>query len=154
MQKDFKMGIIIGLFLVVLALIWLAAQPSSSIFARLRNIQQAQADSGSNSGNLSTTSKSSAPSASQSKSSSSPQSPIPSSVIVEEKSKVESATRMADKSADVPGQRFHIVMKGQTLADIARLYYGSTSKWTKIRDANPSINPDKLSPGTRLYIPP
>ncbi len=129
MQKDFKIGIIIGLFVVILIFLWLAALPSSSIFARLRNIQKAQADSAL---------LSKAPVASKSG--------APPSVVIEEPA--------AAGSADVPSQRYHIVMKNQTLSDISRIYYGSPALWTKIRDANPAINPDKVIPGTRLYIPP
>lgn len=136
MQKDFKIGLIFGLFVVVLILIWLAAQPSSSLLARLSRLQQNSRQTEDTAANVQ---KSRPQSGSVSPA-------VPSSVIVEEAS--------ASQSAEPQGQRFHIVMPNQTLSDIARIYYGSGLRWTKIRDANPSINPDKLSPGTRLYIPP
>ena len=129
MQKDFKIGIIVGLFVVILIFLWLAALPSSSIFARLRNIQKAQADA-----------------AAASKTTAVSKSTVPPNVVIEDTTPAE--------SADSPGQRFHFVMKNQTLSDIAKIYYDTGTKWTKIRDANPTINPDKLAPGTRLYIPP
>ncbi len=127
MQKDFKLGLIIGLFVVILIFMWLAALPSSSILSRLRNIQQAQADSAAT--NTPAPSKSS----------------VPPNIVIDE---------YTPPDTNIPTQRYHIVMKNQTLSDIAKIYYGSGARWTKIRDANPSINPDKVASGTRLYIPP
>ena len=52
-------------------------------------------------------------------------------------------------------QRFHIIRKDQTLSAISRQYYGSPNKWKKIVNANRDIikDPDKLKPGTKLIIP-
>ena len=51
--------------------------------------------------------------------------------------------------------RFHIVRTGETLSSISYRYYGSASKWQKIRDANQKTIKDanRLRPGTKLIIP-
>jgi hypothetical protein len=43
---------------------------------------------------------------------------------------------------------------GETMKTIARAIYGHTSKWTKIKEANPKVrDPNKLPIGTKLRIP-
>ena len=51
--------------------------------------------------------------------------------------------------------RFHIVHTGETLSSISYRYYGSASKWQKIRDANRETIKDanRLRPGTKFIIP-
>lgn len=51
--------------------------------------------------------------------------------------------------------RTHTVVKGDTLAGIARQYYGKSGQWQKIAEANKDILPDptKLKLGTVLKIP-
>ena len=52
-------------------------------------------------------------------------------------------------------QRFHTVVKGQSLSEISRLFYGTENKWRKILGANRNVikDADKLKPGTKLIIP-
>ncbi|MBN2183036.1 MAG: LysM peptidoglycan-binding domain-containing protein [Sedimentisphaerales bacterium] len=52
-------------------------------------------------------------------------------------------------------QRFHIVRKNQNLSVISRQYYGSSNNWHKIVDANRDVikDPNKLQPGMKLIIP-
>lgn len=48
----------------------------------------------------------------------------------------------------------YTVKKGDTLSDIATIYYGEPSKYTIIFNANPEIiDPDLIYPGQRLIIP-
>ena len=51
--------------------------------------------------------------------------------------------------------KIHVVQRGDTLSGISKQYYGTTTKWQKILDANRSIlkNPDSLTPGMKLVIP-
>ena len=51
--------------------------------------------------------------------------------------------------------KIHTVLKGETLSDISRIYYGSSNKWQKILNANRDKIKDfnKLRTGTRLTIP-
>jgi nucleoid-associated protein YgaU len=51
----------------------------------------------------------------------------------------------------------HTVEAGETLATIAQKFYGDSTLWRKIYDANrPAIgdNPDAIKVGTQLRIPP
>ena len=50
----------------------------------------------------------------------------------------------------------HVVKKGDTLGGIASKYYGRSSAWPKIRDANKDVlkNGVNLSLGMKLKIPP
>jgi nucleoid-associated protein YgaU len=149
MQKDFKIGLIIGLFLVIAALIWLSTLSSVSITSRFQSIQNAQTNTIQDTINSSAASKpSAAASAPAQKHSSAPALPPQ---TAQTKPPVQNKP---PETKPAPDLRFHVVLRGQTLSDIAKQYYGAASKWTKIRDANPSINPNKLQPGTRLLIPP
>jgi LysM repeat protein len=141
MQKDFKIGLIIGVFLAIIGLIWLSTLPSLSITSRFRSIQNAQTNTIEGIINPSTASQNGV-------------SPPTSSQEQQTKAPADSKSAEGGQTETISDQRFHIVLRGQTLSDIAKQYYGSASKWPKIRNANPSIDPDKLKPGTRLFIPP
>lgn len=49
----------------------------------------------------------------------------------------------------------YTVQKGDTLQEIAKEFYGTTKKWTKIYEANKDIlkGPDKVYPGQVINIP-
>jgi nucleoid-associated protein YgaU len=51
--------------------------------------------------------------------------------------------------------RTHVVRTGDTLAGLAKLYYGDGNKWRLLADANKDKIPDILSlrPGVELLIP-
>lgn len=48
---------------------------------------------------------------------------------------------------------YHTVVRGDTLWDLAKKYYGDYYKWTKIQKANGNINPYTLPIGKKLVIP-
>jgi nucleoid-associated protein YgaU len=52
--------------------------------------------------------------------------------------------------------RSHTVVSGDTLARIARKYYGNSGTWPKILEANKATleDPTKLKPGMVLVLPP
>ncbi len=52
------------------------------------------------------------------------------------------------------GETIYTVQEADTLSAIAREVYGDDRLWTKIRDANPGIDPDRLLVGQRLRLPP
>lgn len=54
------------------------------------------------------------------------------------------------------GPRSHTVVSGDTLARIARKYYGNSGTWPKILEANKATldDPTKLKPGMVLVLPP
>ena len=53
-------------------------------------------------------------------------------------------------------ERTHVVIEGDYLRRIAAIVYGDENYWILIRDANRDLipNPDFISPGTVLRIPP
>jgi nucleoid-associated protein YgaU len=60
-----------------------------------------------------------------------------------------------EQDEKIKTQKFHIVRKNQTLSAISQKYYGSANKWKKIFDANRDLikNANKLQPGMKLIIP-
>lgn len=141
MQKDFKIGMILGLVLVTAFALWLSTRPSLSIKARALNPRSAIG------GN--------------------PTKQAKSLVVIDRLSPSDelklpefSANKQPEEDPHFAGtqiktERFHIVRRGETLSDISYRYYGSADKWQKILDANrfPVKNPNRLRPGTKLIIP-
>jgi len=64
-----------------------------------------------------------------------------------------------DATAGTPGAtspgggKTHIVGKGETLGDISKQYFGTTTKWKAIIEANPGVRPENLKVGQSLVIP-
>ena len=52
------------------------------------------------------------------------------------------------------GASTYVVQAGDTLALISTAFYGTPQHWRRIADANPSLDPAQLAPGTALTIPP
>lgn len=57
-------------------------------------------------------------------------------------------------SVAVSGPRTYTIQAGDTLADISTLFYGAPEHWRLIVNANPSLNPAALAPGSVVTIPP
>lgn len=144
MQKDLKIGMILGLVLVTATMLWFFAGSNLNPKARILNLR------------------------SNRKTAPLPETfgPTKSSEIgtVREENNQLSATdnqsqepewkkyRQAEK---IKTQRFHIISEGETLSEISRKYYDSARKWQKILDANRDVIEDvsKLKPGTKIIIP-
>ncbi len=47
----------------------------------------------------------------------------------------------------------HVVERGDTLGEISKKHYGTTTKWKDIVKANPGIDAEALKVGTRLILP-
>lgn len=142
MQKDFKIGLAIGVIVAAGAVLWLATLPSLSAKARAL-----QAASGSEREN-------DQPVAEEESfySNPSPQTPpIASSPDSEIRN---TRYEIRDTNAE-PTQRIHVVQKGDTLSSISAKYYGSARQWHKIVVANSDNlpNPNRLIPGSKLIIP-
>jgi 5'-nucleotidase/UDP-sugar diphosphatase len=43
----------------------------------------------------------------------------------------------------------HVITAGDTLWDLAKTYYGDGTMWSKIAEANPSVDPTDLTIGER-----
>jgi nucleoid-associated protein YgaU len=56
-------------------------------------------------------------------------------------------------AAGVGGGKTHVVAKGETLGDISKAYFGTTTKWKQIVEANPGVRPENLKVGQSLAIP-
>ena len=54
-----------------------------------------------------------------------------------------------------PEPRIYIVQKGDTLSKIAKQFFGSSSEWRRIHEANRDRikDPDLIQPGWKLVIP-
>lgn len=152
MHKDLKIGLVLGLILVIFVTLRLATDPSLTPQARMQRIHNSDSpnltpepDTGQTNNksvtnevvNLSTTSTK-----------------TEAALETKEQTITEDSTAN-EQAAKIKPQRFHIVLKGETLSEIAYKYYGSAAKWPKILDANRRIikDADKLKPGTKIIIP-
>jgi nucleoid-associated protein YgaU len=129
MPKDLKIGMLLGLVLVMAVMLWLSIGPGLSPKARiqhLRNVATVQGNSGSPNNH-----------------------PTNSSAAIQPNSTI------YEQTGKVKTQKFHIIRQGETLSEISHKYYGSANKWRMILDANRDVVKDanKLRPGTKLIIP-
>lgn len=49
--------------------------------------------------------------------------------------------------------RGYTIKPGDNLWNISKEMYGGGTKYQRILDANPGLNPDNMKPGTRIVIP-
>lgn len=131
MRKDLKIGMGIGMVLVIGATLVISLLPSSTVERRLRETATTDFDNAQKKTQL-----------------------APSASIPPQQNKRDTASQPAPEKQDPTAtQQIHIVIKNQTLSELAVKYYDDPRKWKKIYDANPGIKPDKLLPGTKLTIP-
>lgn len=71
----------------------------------------------------------------------------------DDKAKKEETKPVAPAPGDV-AETTHVVAQGETLGEIAKKYYGRSSLYTAILEANPGITPTTLRPKQTLKIPP
>ena len=186
MQRDFKIGLIVGLVLLVVAMGWISTRESFSPQARLSREQSIPLPG------TSTLPMPSPSPASTSKTSGmhEPDVPLPFEKSTPVKTnrifdlpgeqtkqqpklalnpqqekipvlkqpvakKHPAPVKKVEKKAPVKKPRYHVVQSGQNLSTISKQYYGSSTKWKRILDANPKIirDPDKIRIGMRLLIP-
>jgi nucleoid-associated protein YgaU len=132
MPKDFKIGMFLGLVLVIGALLWLSTRPSLSARAGITVPGNSEAEQ---------------------------EEVIEQPVF--DLSRPDSRPAETDNESEtketkvVEGPRYHMVLDGETLSGISYQYYGSVNKWQKILDANKNAIKDvkNLKPGTTLLIP-
>ncbi len=144
MQRDLKIGLVLGLVLAALAAVWLSTRPSLSIEARMPHFRKAGSSEEitideqprfiTDLPNTASTETNAAVKSEQSN--------VPDFTVQEQPEKIKTT-------------KFHIVRKSETLSNISYKYYGSANKWQKILNANRKAikDPRKLRPGTRLIIP-
>jgi len=148
MQKDLKIGLILGLVIVSAAGLWLATRPGLTPQARLLDPSSAAAKA-MDEGRGTRDEKVRQPSPET-------RAPVRRAVV---ESGVESNRPVAPavnaQPETIKPQRFHIVREGETLSEISYDYYGSASKWRKIFEANRNTvkNANFVRAGTKLIIP-
>jgi hypothetical protein len=158
MQKDFKIGLFVGLIFVIVIVLWLATRPSLTPQARfmrsrrsptaltterqaeVMNISLGDAVTSQSRDSMSFTNREVAKGDTLS--------------VIERDPEPPDLT-VYERPAKIRTQRFHIVCKGDTLSAISKKYYNSPNKWQKIFNANRSQISDanKLKPGMKLIIP-
>ena len=175
MGRDFKIGLMGGVVLGFVALVWVATRPSQSPEARMSGPPRTASLDGLPAEILATSPTDSAtirpensPDESlpanltdaESARSSSPGDDQP--VPVVDRSAAgppdQSTSEQSDPIAPAPAEssaRTHIVRQRETLSAISMQYYGTPNKWQKIADANKDVlkDPNKIRPGTKLTIP-
>jgi nucleoid-associated protein YgaU len=152
MPRDLKIGMALGLVLVIAAGLWLATRPNLSTAMLQRrgadfqggDHEQEDADPNSEDRDL--------------RGRSADVSVRPNQTVTESEAEREALpydSTVYEQAEKIATERFHIVRKAETLSDISRRYYGSASKWQKIVAANRKTirDPDKLTAGTKLIIP-
>jgi nucleoid-associated protein YgaU len=131
MPKDFKIGMLLGLVLVIGVLLWLSTRPGLSAGAGITVPGNSEAEREIMEQN------GFAPN-------------LPDSRPAETDNE---GGRKETKVLE--GPRYHMVLDGETLSGISYQYYGSVNKWQKILDANKDVIKDvkNLKLGTKLIIP-
>jgi 5'-nucleotidase/UDP-sugar diphosphatase len=147
MQKDFKIGLVIGITLAAGAVIWLATLPGLS--ARARALEAA-----SNASPSPKTPPYVSPTVSLPQSTDGTQT---SRSIENQTPGIENPDTNNEPrvTSDESRTRIHVIQKGDTLSSISAKYYGSANQWRKILTANLNNLPDpnRLTPGLKLLIP-
>ena len=178
MQRDFKIGLIVGLVLLIVAMGWISTRPEFGTQARLA---QEQSVSYSPAATLpmpsvppAADSISSIERALQDSQESGERMPIEQAApiktnrlfpVYQEKDAPPIAIPPAKpkpipvpkpkKTESQPKPRYHTVESGQNLSTISKQYYGSSVQWKRILEANENVlkDPNKIRPGMRLRIP-
>jgi nucleoid-associated protein YgaU len=167
--KDFRTGLILGLVLAVIAIIWVATRPNLSPQGQTPRASRAgPLDSGPQVADRASkpTDGSDAqsvpvrPPLDDARPSGDAGPPGLQSTLVNPPSDGSPPGGVPDltiyeRAEKIKTTRFHIVRPGETLSAIARQYYGSPDAWRKLLAANRKVikDADRLAPGTKLIIP-
>ncbi len=129
MPRDYKIGMLCGLALVIVAGLWLSIHPGSSMEAGIAGPENVRDEPG----------------------------PIEQPRLEPNLPAIRPVVKEVDREevTTVKTPRYHIIRSGDTLSGISYQYYGTENKWQKILDANRDVIQDvgRLRPGTRLIIP-
>lgn len=169
MDKDFRIGLIAGVVLVVAALIWVATRPSLRPQARL----QGPAVPSSRRVSPPVQSPPAPPGQVEPSPRALPQGVIPAEPDVTPErplADLRPATEpgpagptrpnypdltVYEQTEPIQTTKFHIVQKDESLSSISQRYYGTPNRWQQILRANRDAikDPNRIIPGTKLIIP-
>jgi len=153
MQKDLKIGMLLGLVMVMVIMAWLSTGPSLSPKAA-RPAPRSPSSTGGTRTNPPPHEYAAAPNNFSTNI-------LTIQTAENNQSKPQDLTKYSaghptvEQTEKIKTQKFHIVRKGETLSEISYKYYGSASKWRILLDANRNVIEDanKLRPGTKLIVP-
>ena len=168
MDRDFKIGMICGVVLASVALLWVVTRPTLTTQARMFSPSTASSQETPQDVGSPTTEQDRVPSDAvagrQPETSPTPAAMSPLDSIVASRPLETAQTRtetrepnstVFERDEKITTTRFHIVQKGETLSGISQQYYGTANKWQDILKANELSVKDanKIRPGTKLVIP-
>ena len=158
MQKDLKIGLILGLAVVSVAVLWLATRPSLSPQARIMDAHGTVTGPGSVAQRGAARNPVAAVDGRKREALNASASTVPTPhTRTDERPPRNTASKPATyvRPERIKPQRFHVVRDGETLSEISYDYYGSAGKWRRIFDANRKTIKDAnvVVPGTKLIIP-
>ena len=147
MQKDLKIGMLLGLVMVTVVMAWLSTGPGPGPKAEGLDPRPVPSSTGGARSNRPPQEYAAAPNN------------FSTNVLTVQstennQSKQQDLTKY-EQTEKIKTQKFHIVREGETLSVISYKYYGSANKWRILLDANRNVIKDanKLRPGTKLIIP-
>ena len=158
MQKDLKIGLILGLAVVSVAGLWLATRPSLTPRGQL--LDEGRTGPAREPVGPPVIGSSAPPAGNtlerDNSSTATPGAPIRRAIAegpIERNSLATPAVHAQPET--IRPQRFHIVRKDETLSQISYEYYGSAGKWRRIFEANRGTvkNANVVRSGTKLIIP-
>ena len=157
MQRDLKIGLLLGLALVIVAALRLATHPRLSPKARITRLHNNGSGAEPNDQPVPPVIADNPPPDATAASQAIEPGIAPSEPVdaIETEQNLTYDSTIHEQTEKIKPQRFHIISKGQTLSEIAYKYYGSARQWPKILEANRKKiqDPKKLMPGTKLIIP-
>ena len=176
MHRDIKIGLILGLVLVIIVMLRISTDPRLSPEARIQQLNETTPQESSVSEN--NTLNESLPDfelsynepAESIITQQEPETVIPgrtqpstrdtSDITAIEQIQDNSVTEIPDSSKyelteKIQTRKFHIVQKNETLSEISQKYYGTANKWKKIYEFNRNVieDPNKIRSGIKLIIP-
>jgi len=144
MNKDVKMGMLIGLGLVVVVVVAISIWPGGTVGQRHRQAE----GNGTVVSPPTVTRPITPPQASN---------PVQTPLLVQQQMQraAEHVIGQFEQARIDSGPLIHVVAEGETLTHIAQQHYGDVKKWQLIAEANKKVLPDVnlIRPGMRLVIP-
>jgi len=166
-DRDFKIGLICGVVLAGLALVWVATRPTLTTQARMfspsvASLQEdrepadsAPADPDRATAQTAPPPSSDIPHAERILGQAEPNRDNRPAVVEPQPAAREPDSTVHEQDQKITTTRFHIVQKDETLSAISQQYYGTANQWRKILAANEQNIKDanRIRPGTKLIIP-